>query len=382
MTPQMTERTPGVIRFEVRWREGSRHRSRSFATEELALDFEAELRRRKRMGAHAGPEPSREPFEAFLDRWWAANREQWKPSHRRRQGALIEKWVTPYIGHVPFAELGPERLEEWRETIRRAGCTLSSANRARTALSSAFGWAIRMRMIAYNPLVALPKLPETNRKREAVPVDHVERVRAHLAPIDAAMLSLYAYAGLRPDEPFALRWENVSARSVYLDSADTKTSRARTIDLEPIVAEELEGLRPGPKARGWIRPNRSGGKMRLDNWRPRVLADAISAAGVEPFVPYDLRHTCASLLIHQGESLTYVAAQLGHSVAVLERYYAHVIAEYRRGDGPTPMADVIAKARAGVLQVPVREVYEAAGVTDLRSARRASRDSASGGRFR
>jgi hypothetical protein len=45
-------------------------------------------------------------------------------------------------------------------------------------------------------------------------------------------------------------------------------------------------------------------------------------------VPYDLRHSFASLLIHEGElSIVEIANQLGHSTETLLRVYAHVIAE-------------------------------------------------------
>jgi integrase len=43
---------------------------------------------------------------------------------------------------------------------------------------------------------------------------------------------------------------------------------------------------------------------------------AVRAAGLpEALRPYDLRHTCASLLIAQGASVKAVQAQLGHATA-------------------------------------------------------------------
>ena len=50
--------------------------------------------------------------------------------------------------------------------------------------------------------------------------------------------------------------------------------------------------------------------------RVRALArgiwlDTLAAAGVERQRPYDLRHSFASLLLHEGRSVIYVARQLG-----------------------------------------------------------------------
>ena len=44
-------------------------------------------------------------------------------------------------------------------------------------------------------------------------------------------------------------------------------------------------------------------------------------------VPYDLRHSLASLLLHEGRSVIYVARQLGHSAQLTMRTYGHVIEE-------------------------------------------------------
>ena len=61
--------------------------------------------------------------------------------------------------------------------------------------------------------------------------------------------------------------------------------------------------------------------------------------------PYDLRHSVASLLLHEGRSAIYVARQLGHSANETNRTYGHVIEELE--EAPRISAkDAIAQARA------------------------------------
>ena len=60
--------------------------------------------------------------------------------------------------------------------------------------------------------------------------------------------------------------------------------------------------------------------------------------------PYDLRHSFADLLLHEGRQSLYVAKQLGHSVAVLHSTYAHIIDEYEEAPDIDVNAE-IAKAR-------------------------------------
>jgi integrase len=64
--------------------------------------------------------------------------------------------------------------------------------------------------------------------------------------------------------------------------------------------------------------------------------------------PYDGRHTYASLLIHEGRSLPYVTAALGHSTAKTTLdHYAHTYAEAQLGTA-MKMVDAILEARRGV----------------------------------
>jgi integrase len=68
------------------------------------------------------------------------------------------------------------------------------------------------------------------------------------------------------------------------------------------------------------------------------------AAGLEAVRPYDLRHSFASLLLHEGRSVIYVARQLGHDARLTLSTYGHVIDELE--DAPRIQAeDAIREAR-------------------------------------
>ena len=75
-----------------------------------------------------------------------------------------------------------------------------------------------------------------------------------------------------------------------------------------------------------------------------------------PGRPYDLRHSFASLLLHEGRSVIYVARQLGHDARLTLSTYGHVIDEL--DDAPRIDAEAaIAEAR-GMLagtELPTRE---------------------------
>jgi len=93
----------------------------------------------------------------------------------------------------------------------------------------------------------------------------------------------------------------------------------------------------------------------FEKWRRRVFTPALRLIGIERGRPYDLRHSFASLLLHEGRSVIYVARQLGHGAELTMRTYGHVIEELE--DRPQlPAEDAIREARETLNQgedVPV-----------------------------
>jgi hypothetical protein len=97
-----------------------------------------------------------------------------------------------------------------------------------------------------------------------------------------------------------------------------KTHEARTVRLPRSISEELGAYlaaRPrDPEALMFTAP--LGGPLRPHTWIKHIFKPALRAAGLpETLRLYDLRHTCASLLIAQGASVKAVQAQLGHATA-------------------------------------------------------------------
>jgi integrase len=63
-----------------------------------------------------------------------------------------------------------------------------------------------------------------------------------------------------------------------------------------------------------------------NNLRRRVFYPCLEKAGLRRVRIHDLRHTYASLLIQQGESLAYIRDQLGHhSIQVTVDIYGHLV---------------------------------------------------------
>jgi integrase len=169
---------------------------------------------------------------------------------------------------------------------------------------------------------------------------------------DALIVSMLAYAGLRPIEDRGCTWGDLRDQTLHVFA--TKTGRARDVDLIAPLAQDLAEWRRAcgrPSDNELVIPRPSGGPWTREdwaNWRRRVWRPSAIEAGVTGDLrPYRLRGSFVSLLLWEGRSLTYVAEQAGHSVATLARHYAGTMRELE-SKPRVPAAEAVQQAREEV----------------------------------
>jgi integrase len=246
----------------------------------------------------------------------------------------------------------------WRQNGQNRARTFSTRRDAArhktlTLLGAILQRAAEARRIASNPARLVRKAPRPSRAevRPLAP-ESVEVLRAALCLRDATIVSVLAYAGVRPGELRELTWAHVQERTLIVNAP--KTGARRTVRLLAPLAVDLSTWRLAsgrPPDDALIFPDTSGGTWTangFEKWRQRVFVPALAAAGVAHARPYDLRHSFASLLLHEGRSVIYVARQLGHGAQLTMGTYGHVIDELE--DVPQLSAeDAIRQAREGHL---------------------------------
>jgi integrase len=280
------------------------------------------------------------------------------PNTAAQYACLYDVHIAPYLGALKLAELTPEIIGRWQAERIRTGAGRTSIIKALTLLGGILQRAVESERIGRNParLVRKAKRPARREVRPLAPVT-VESLRRASAARDATLISVLAYSGLRPQEALALRWGDIRERTILVERAvslgqekDTKTLAHRTVRLLGPLREDLLAwrMRAGrPRDAGLVFPGPEGGlwtKTTYDNWRGRAFERAVKVAGIEHATPYSLRHSFASLLLHEGRSVMYVARQLGHDARLTLSTYGHVIDEL--DDAPRIAAeDAIRAAR-------------------------------------
>jgi integrase len=153
------------------------------------------------------------------------------------------------------------------------------------------------------------------------------------------------HTGMRSGELAGLQWTDVDWRRNFVcvrrgvkngKVLPTKTGKARRIDLSDALKAELEAMRRRrreeyleagkPEIPEWVFPNSDGGIIDMQNIKNRRFYRCLEKAKLHRIRFHDLRHTFASLLIQNGESLAYVKEQMGHSsIRVTVDVYGHLI---------------------------------------------------------
>jgi integrase len=354
-------RKSGAVVWRVRWREGGQNRSHVCGTQKEARAYDAEITRRKRLGTLAELDAGRETLDDFVTATWgpfyAAHLAR---STRDKSAALYGKHVGPRLGGIPLRDLTTDVLSRWFADLERVGAGYEARRRALRLVGSILQRAVEHGRLPANPTrhVAKGKRRRPPAVRPLAPVT-VEAMRLGLEPRDATLFSVLAYAGLRPGEALALRWEDVRERTLLIERAltygeikPTKNEQTRTVRLLAPLAQDLAEwrMRCGRPADGRLVFPGSGGApwSRWDpqNWRVRVFGPALEAAGVGHKRPYDLRHSFASLLLAEGRSVHYVARQLGHAASMTLDTYGHVIDEFEDAPRIDPETEIRAAREA------------------------------------
>jgi integrase/recombinase XerD len=176
-------------------------------------------------------------------------------------------------------------------------------------------WATLRGKITYNAMADLPRPREGD--REAHPCEDWELAIALTAPQFPwrRAVILGAYAGLRCMEMCAVTTDDINHGTLRIFG---KGRKYRTVPIGPVLAEELDGTKPGHLLVG------ARGKP-LD---PRVLTQmqrpAWDALGLGKHITlHSFRHWFATSLIESGADIRVVQELLGHaSVATTQGYTA------------------------------------------------------------
>lgn len=349
MSVERVKRKGGEVVWRVRWRDArGRNRSKVLGRKRDAEAFDAELKRKRRTGELAAMDGGRETLDEYVAGTWArAYAADLAPRTRQNYASSYDRHIGPRLGGMQLREIDAEAIAEFQGEMIRLGAKPHAIRKAMILLGAILQRAAESQRIPYNPqrVVRKARLPKSPEVTPLAPIT-LERLRGLLDDRSAAIVSVLAYAGLRPGELRIMRWSDLGERTLRVDSP--KTGQRRSVRMLAPLVDDLEA---------WSGAAQSGSELvfppmegaiwtanAFEKWRRRSFTPAVAELGLPDARPYDLRHSFASLLLHEGRSVIYVARQLGHGAELTMRTYGHVIDELE--DRPQlPAEEAIREAR-------------------------------------
>lgn len=313
-------------------------------TQAEVLERLAELKARLAYGAKAGDET----LGLYLDRWMSV---AIKPHRRPKTVACYEDtiklYLRPGLGHIPLAELTKANLVLFFEGLRSAGKSAHVIRQAYAVLRSALNYASdTLELIASSPLDKVPNEPlERKTQSTWTPAQAVRFLDSIKADPMAAYFELSVDTGARQGELLGLHWTEVDlkatpptvaiehqvveVRGEVLGRGPPK-SRSRTVPIGPRAVAALKAQRARvPVGEPRVFPGDPADLGYVTKAHMRTVWNRLVTAAKLPYIRmHDLRHTCATLLLKAGESLSVISQRLGHSsIAVTHDVYSHVDVE-------------------------------------------------------
>lgn len=312
------------LRWQARWVEAGRTRSKSFATKDAA---EAHLAR-VAVGEVAPRQRLALTFGEYATAWRVQQLHHRASTSEATRG-VFERHILPELGSLPLDRVS-------RQDIQSAVVCWSSLLAPSTVhvtygfVASVFKHAIEDRLVQFSPCSRISLPAKSKARVEPLTVEQVAEITARVPAWYRSMVTVGAATGLRGGELRGLSWDRISEGVVWVDrqlvgivdkmpvfGPPKSDAGFRSVSLGRVAQEALEVHRerfpPGGTGLVWV--NRAGSPVSRSD-AGEVWRQASAGLGLKPRSGWhELRHFNASCLIAAGLSPRAVADRLGHADA-------------------------------------------------------------------
>lgn len=285
--------------------------------------------------------------------------------------------IKPSIGSLPVQNVSPATVDALYAVLRAEGCSEDAVHRCHQRLLQIFDYAVKRRIIAVNPMLAIDAPTVRTTPPTVLSVPQIQRFLTFAAADGYNPLwLLLVQTGMRRGEALGVRWADLDGERgriqvrqcvEVLDGAahitTPKTPAAlRTITLFPESIAALKAQRAGQNAErlhagtSWrdldlVFTTPTGGPLNPNNVlrnlaviqtkanKPHDGAPVPPDAVLPRFDIHDLRHTHATPLLQAGWSIPTVSRRLGHAnPGITMTIYAHALSDTQGEANTTPAA--------------------------------------------
>ncbi len=314
------------------------------------------------------PVDTKQTFREYAERWLETYRVNLKDGSYIQMESVLRIHLFPAFGKVPFSKVDRGMVKQLIAEKKKSGLSRSTLKNIIVPLREIFYDAIDSgKFSSNNPASRVGKLIKAGdfeekkinpftREEISLVMNTVKEKMPHYYPL----LLCAARTGIREGELIGLKGSDIDFHGRFIEVqrnifkrkvTTTKSHKSRRVDMSRQLTDVLGKLihkkkadalrqemeKPHEERRGsaevlnevldrWLFTTPSGSQLDSGNLRNRMFYRLLDMAGLRRVRFHDLRHTFATLLLQQGESLVYVKDQLGHSsIQITVDTYGHLV---------------------------------------------------------
>jgi len=308
-------------------------------SEKLAADIRSERVRSMRHGEELPKQKTKAPL--FKDIWMKY--EAWAKQNKTRAGAddvsLYNSHIKNRFSDVRMDVITSFDLERMKADLSKEGLSPATIKHCLVLIRQVYNKAMAWGLYHGGNPVRGVKMPTLQNQRTRF-LSHEEasellnRLKGMRTPDlhDMALLSLYT--GMRAGEIFNLKGYDLDFQNDIIRITDPKNKMTRHAYMTGTVRDMLQGRMPG-KPEQLVFPDRNGKKIASIS---KVFFKIVKELGFNDGITdrrqgvtfHTLRHTFASWLALQGESIITLKDMLGHKSTAMTERYSHLVPDHKR----------------------------------------------------
>jgi integrase len=258
-----------------------------------------------------------------------------KATHVRYKTSSVA--LCKHFRNMQLDKITPEAVERFKttraaeyKTVRGDGKRVKTDKRLRPAtvnrelacLKALFHFVIKADVLAKNPVSRVKMMAEDNLQTRVLTFPEQQKYLAKATPVLFDVATLMLETGMRPEEVYTIRPENVDLLKGALQVPQGKTASARRLLRLTAAAREVLTRRMTGLEGAYLFPCESDPERpipKVNNAHDRAVRDS----KIAPIRLYDLRHTWATRAAMSGIDLVTLASMLGHAKINMVLRYAH-----------------------------------------------------------
>ncbi|MBI2504092.1 MAG: site-specific integrase, partial [Candidatus Latescibacteria bacterium] len=261
--------------------------------------------------------------------------------HHKSQRNILRGQLLPYFGERSLHEITPKVIEDYISQRSRSFYLKGkqkrpvkdgTVNRDIACIKIIFRKAVEWGKLEANPAREITLFKEIPNPPRLLEQEEVARLIAEVPERLKALIACAVYAGLRREELFHLRWEDLNWKAGELnvisrEEHHTKNYESRRIPMNPALSEALRRHLHRLDS-PYVFCNKAGNPY--DNIR-KTLDSAAKRARIDDHLKlHQLRHAFCSHALMQGIDPRTVQKWMGHRDLKTTLGYAHVSPDHEK----------------------------------------------------